>query len=586
MKKRNVALLSLLLLNSPQLIADDNTVTTRIVGGKQSLENSWPWIVSINNAGHFTCGGTLISPDIVLTAAHCFYDDKDNQVHASDITVQVGAYDKGAYPATPKTNVSQIDIHTNYDKESNANDIALLHLTSVIADVTPIELVDINSTTAAILAQDNVTAMGWGSTVAYTPNSKLPASFPEVLREVEVPLQTDEQCSEHLGSNYQASSMLCAAPSTGGKDACQGDSGGPLVYKQDGNWKQIGIVSWGNGCATAGYPGVYTRLANYTDWIAKITTNLSFDNQLSYPNTLVNEVSEQTLSITNNAQEAAQVSFSLIGSPQFSFEQGACTSIAPQTSCSLTITYAPEIVELSEATLQVSNNLNNISISTTFSAVSLTDISAVATQAGFANVPWSTGGDAVWERQADSNILQTKNISHEEETVLAGSFTGQGRLDFHWAVDSEFDYDFLSLFINGEKVDDISGTTIFKHHSYFLSGDQNSVVWQYKKDIFYSSGLDQAFLRQVSFVNMTKAEYDLQIASEINTSGIVDEVIDEAGDGATNETIDEVIDEAVDEIIDEAVDDIIKESTGGGGSSSWLFSLFIPALLLRRFLQK
>ena len=282
---------------------------------------------------------------------------------------------------------------TTPTNSASSNDIALLRLSSSITSITPISLLDINTTTNAILNQSNVTTIGWGSTVGYSPNEEVTAAFPDILREVEVPLQSDDMCAQNVGSSYDATTMICAGVT--GKDACQGDSGGPLVYNDGGSWKQIGIVSWGSGCASAGNPGVYTRLANYSEWITDTISNLSIDSQLVFPYTVVNETSQQTLVITNNSQQEAQVDISMSGSQQFTFSPAQC-AIAANASCSVSVTYAPISSQKSEASFYylVVILLTQLIFTYNFSAKPLTDISDVANQANFANsnVEWFTGG--------------------------------------------------------------------------------------------------------------------------------------------------------------------------------------------------
>ena len=108
---------------------------------------------------------------------------------------------------------------------------------------------------------DNVTALvtGWGRLESR-------GSRPDVLQEVEVETMTNRACARSHGDHKITNNMICAGSQ--GRDACWGDSGGPLaVMGQDGFYRQIGVVSWGNGCGTPGYPGVYTRVSSLLAWI-------------------------------------------------------------------------------------------------------------------------------------------------------------------------------------------------------------------------------------------------------------------------------------------------------------------------------
>ena len=91
-------------------------------------------------------------------------------------------------------------------------------------------------------------------------------SQPDILQEVEVETMTNRACARSHGDHKITNNMICAGSQ--GRDACWGDSGGPLaVMGQDGSFRQIGVVSWGNGCGTPGYPGVYTRVSSLLAWI-------------------------------------------------------------------------------------------------------------------------------------------------------------------------------------------------------------------------------------------------------------------------------------------------------------------------------
>ncbi|MCP5077704.1 MAG: trypsin-like serine protease [Psychromonas sp.] len=561
MIKYSTALIPLLLLNNSFSIANEDTISTRIVGGQESVEGNWPWMVNVSVGGSF-CGGTLIDKSIVLTAAHCLFDSNYNQLSISDVLLSVGEYNKQANPTTP---ITSIYIHSDYDPtdSTSSNDIALLRLASPITNITPISLLDITTTTNAISLESYATAIGWGSTVGYNPGQTVTPAYPDILREVEVPLQTDDICAQNLDS-YNSTTMICAGET--GKDACQGDSGGPLVYNDGGSWKQIGIVSWGSGCASAGNPGVYTRLANYSDWIEDTITNLSIDSQLLFPYTEVNETSQQTLVITNNSTQQAQVSISIDNTENFSISPEQCF-ISAYASCSLSITYTPTSSQKSEATLTISSDLSDATdINYSFSAKPLTDISDIANQANFANsnVEWFTGGDNTWALKTDTAIIQSLDISNNQEAIILAKVTGKGRLNFDWAVSSERSFDYLSLIINGIELDDISGSTAFESKAYYLDQDVNEVMWRYKKDGLESVGFDRGSLTKVTFETMSKLEFDAQIAAETDVSDIIDDTIDE--------------------VIDNVIESITPSKSGGGGGSL-LFTILLPLLFVRRIFK-
>jgi len=545
MKQSNILLIPLLLILSSFLSANNAIISPRIVGGHNSAEGDWPWMVSVN-AGGFICGGTLIDNKTILTAAHCLFDNSIPML-SSEVTVTVGEYNKDSIPATPTSNIIKMSIHNDYqpDNYSSSNDIALLHLANPINHITPIALLDSNTTSKVVAGGYKTTTMGWGSTVGYSPTQQQVASrVTSILQDVELPLQTDEKCAKKLNAKYDKFSMVCAAPDEGGKDSCQGDSGGPLIYNHNGNWKQIGIISWGYGCASADYPGVYTRISSYTDWIIKHSKNLFIRNRLNYPYTPVHSTSTQTLLITNYTQEFAQISLTLSGSDQFLYNPATCDTIAPGSTCSLMITYAPNTTDIAQATINIDHDIEGLAtLTSTFTATPVVDSSILANKVGFANsnIHWFTGGHALWNTQKNSKTLQTTQINDNQEALLMALITGKGSLNFEWAVSSEAGFDDFEFIVNGEVIDKISGKVNFKAYSYFLKQNVNEVIWRYKKDSASASGNDQAFLKKVTFGTITKPE----IITKPETT--------------------------------------IVNTSGGGGGGSLLFILLIPSLFMRKY---
>ncbi|PKF63703.1 serine protease [Psychromonas sp. psych-6C06] len=359
-------LLIVALFSSTALASDDTLdITARIVGGQESIEGQWPWMVSINSGG-YECGGTLIDEQTVLTAAHCLYDFS-SEITATRISVKVGEYDQLSTPSTPRTSVIKTYIHPNYDPQNSAssNDIALLRLQTPITEITPVERATTSTTNDATQRRENVTALGWGSTVGYESQEEVTAIYPDILNEVVLPLQTDNQCKANLGNNFNPQSMVCAGLQQGGKDACQGDSGGPLVINNGGSWQQLGIVSWGVGCAASGYPGVYTRLAVYEDWIEAFLSGITIDKSISFNLTPIDNSEQKNLLISNNSDFDAQITTSISGSSDFAFDTSACTEIEAKTTCVMVVSYSPTGFNASEATILLTSDLDNTTVVST-----------------------------------------------------------------------------------------------------------------------------------------------------------------------------------------------------------------------------
>nr|XP_054773335.1 HEAT repeat-containing protein 6-like [Lytechinus pictus] len=245
---------------------DGLALAERVVGGQPADSGDWPWQAQLfyqtRGGWQPVCGGTLIDPQVVLTAAHCFMG---SMMAPSRWQVHLGKHSIDFVPETGSQHrlVREIIVHKKFNQNGGVGgDIALLLLDEPVHQETGQinwacldEGMKLNAKTECYIS-------GWGFT-------EMGGKSPQVLHEAKMPLIPRRICNYKKSYNGKIErTMLCAGHMEGGIDACQGDSGGPLsCLGSDDHWYVVGVTSWGHGCAIANKPGVYTRVSSYLDWI-------------------------------------------------------------------------------------------------------------------------------------------------------------------------------------------------------------------------------------------------------------------------------------------------------------------------------
>nr|XP_021332645.1 LOW QUALITY PROTEIN: transmembrane protease serine 6 [Danio rerio] len=238
--------------------------SSRIVGGADAVEGEWPWQASLQIRGRHICGGALVSAQWVVSAAHCFHDDRYSP---SVWTVYLGKLRLSSSGQSEEAvGVSLIHLHHYYDDETHDYDVALLRLARPVWAGTLAQPVCVPPVTHQLEPELLCWVTGWGAL-------REGGAVSDVLQKVDVRLVSEDACVRSYG--YLISPrMICAGYRSGGKDACQGDSGGPLVCQEpSGRWFLAGVVSWGRGCGRADYYGVYTRITKLSVWIKRMISS-------------------------------------------------------------------------------------------------------------------------------------------------------------------------------------------------------------------------------------------------------------------------------------------------------------------------
>jgi|GEM_PF-2344010 len=228
----------------------------KIVGGR--IADPQPFMAGLTDvldSSSSFCGASFITDTIALTAAHCVFDA------SAALKVSGGITLNSDHGAIQLADVKAVRFHPKYSPATMDNDIAILFLKSRPQGRTPVVPISMNRDPQLPRTGSGTTVIGWGNTTSYG------VLFENELRQVDVKTLSVDKCRSVYGNVTER--QICAGDlARGGLDSCQGDSGGPLIVDNGAGQKiLVGIVSWGEGCAWAGKPGVYTRVSSYAGWV-------------------------------------------------------------------------------------------------------------------------------------------------------------------------------------------------------------------------------------------------------------------------------------------------------------------------------
>jgi len=251
-----------------------------IVAGFKPKSGTYPWFARATIFNHSTwarCGGNLVSPEFVLTSAHCITSNfrKSGGYEIGALCPKMGKFNCGQKRIRRKK--LQIFIHPEYNLSTYEHDVALVRIAKVTS-IAPVDM-DLDNIAAKYPRGARLWTAGFGRRSTY-------GGFLDTLHHAKLAYKPNKMCIKKYGYTKEQikDSMLCAY-FHGKRDACAGDSGGPLYDKN--STKLVGLVSWGKGCAQVNFPGVYTRVASESEWLKKMICNKSKFKKPSFCKKLV-----------------------------------------------------------------------------------------------------------------------------------------------------------------------------------------------------------------------------------------------------------------------------------------------------------
>ena len=484
--------------------SDSITVAPQIVGGQNASAADYPWIAAIlisaipNARDAFFCGGTLVEPDLVVTAAHCMADiDSSEQVQ-----VAIGVTDLRKLKVADRHSVAAYVVNPAYNPNTVDSDIALIRLTQPVSNATlpPITA----SLMTTVSDGQSVRVIGYGMINEST------GELPKVLQTAVMPYVDHARCDQAISQyvdpgTFQpyhiTNTQICAGDGQGRTDSCFGDSGGPLVATINGQPYLTGIVSWGLGCARYGSYGVYSEVGDFTDWIAAALDILYLDSKYFFGYVGENEIAPQfTKHIYNYTSSAVSLGSLALANAATGISLPAASdncsnqTLAANSGCEFAIQIDANTTPLGlqsftvsdSAHAQLSLDVLGFTLSAAPSAASTLDTNGLTWYSGGLN------GSETWQsvssaNSTNGNAMKSADIPQSSVTALTTIIEGPGIFSFDWKVNSDTRSVGL-VQVDENIVGGYAFSTIWQREAFAISEGPHRVTWNFQTSSSSTNG--------------------------------------------------------------------------------------------------
>jgi len=487
--------------SSDSPVSSDNiSLSPRIVGGSAASANNHPWMAvllirSIPNGrdAHF-CGGTLVEPNLVVTAAHCLAGVD----MSSQIQVAIGVTDLRFLNAQQRIDVAGFIVHPNFVNSSNFidYDIGLIRLAKPVANQT-LPVID-GTTMLSVTTGKSMRVTGYGYLDGYT------LERPNQLQSAAIPYGDQTACKTQFSANGYTvtNTQFCAGYTNATIDSCFGDSGGPLTTVIGNTNYLTGIVSWGIGCSAPGFYGVYTKISVFNDsgFIVNNLNTMYADDIIYFDSIGEDEAPQQFTAKVYNFSNSDYTLTSLTlnsgvnGHSLVTAPNTPCVNsgiLAANSSCDFIVEFDPASIagygqELDS--VSITSNAPNSPININIIARKLQNISASAGSVVEApGLAWYSGGNSnstieSWTAVSasgatNSNALRSADINSSQASVLATVIDGPGILSFDWKISSDSKYDAALIRVDTFVSDAIISNSNWQRSYLKLGPGQHRVSW-------------------------------------------------------------------------------------------------------------